>query len=82
MTVAKTTKPPEPGDAGFSDPPIPPTQQPEPKPQKGQIVHDPEILAMQRIKKLIDKLPNEPSKIRVIEWLKSKIEFPLADQST
>lgn len=56
----------------------PPPQQP----QKGMIVQDIELVTMQRIKKLIDKLPNEPAKVRVIEWLKSKIEFPLTDSQS
>jgi hypothetical protein len=50
----------------------------EPEKAKWQIVRDPELLAMGKIQRIIDKLPNEGAKVRVIDWLKAKIDFPLA----
>lgn len=69
-----------PGDTPFDM--GPPQQQPEAKAQKGMICQDAELVAMQKISRIIDKLPGDKAKIRVIEWLKSKIEFPLVDQTS
>ena len=48
-------------------------------PPKGQIVRDPELQAMQKINRIIDSLPNQKAKIRVVSWLRDKLEFPLVE---
>lgn len=48
----------------------------EPAQPKGQIVRDPELIAMQKIDRIIAKLP-EKARVRVVQWLTSKIEFPI-----
>lgn len=58
-----------------ADPPA--SEQPEGK-AKGMICQDEELIAMQKINRILTKL--EPkAKIRVVSWLKDKIEFPLID---
>ncbi len=74
--MAKTK--PDPGETPFDTPESPPQQPEAPKKQKGQIVHDPELVAMQRINRILDKL-QEKAKIRVVAWLKDKLE--LVDQA-
>jgi len=59
----------------FDEPPIIPT---EPKKARGKIVDDPELIAMNRINRILSSLP-DAAKVRVISWLKAKIEFPLVD---
>jgi hypothetical protein len=46
-------------------------------PPKGQIVKDPELIAMSRINRILASLPADKARIRVIEWLKDKIDFPI-----
>jgi hypothetical protein len=50
----------------------------KPETPKGRIVHDPELQTMQKIQRLIEKLPTEDAKIRVLAWIKAKLDFPLA----
>ena len=45
---------------------------------KGQIVRDPELVAMQKINRILEKL-DERAKFRVVSWLKDKLQFPLLD---
>lgn len=62
------------GSTPFDEPPITAPVKP-----KGKIVDDPELIAMNRINRIINALPNEPTRIRVIRWLAAKAEFPLTD---
>jgi hypothetical protein len=54
----------------------PPPSNPADAKQRGTIIKDPELIAMQRINRIISQLPNEPMKIRVLSWIKSKLDAP------
>lgn len=53
--------------------------EPEAKP-KGKIVTDPELIAMNRINRIIASLP-EKARVRCLSWLKDKIDFPVLGDS-
>ncbi len=48
----------------------------DPKP-KGAIVGDPELVTMNKIQRLIDKLSSDDAKQRVLAWVAAKLK-PLA----
>jgi hypothetical protein len=48
---------------------------------KGKIVCDPELIAMNRINRILQALP-EKARIRTIQWLKDKIDFPIIPETS
>jgi hypothetical protein len=56
--------------------PVPPAAS---KP-RGKIVNNPELIAMNRIHRLLSQL-SDAARVRVINWLKDQVDFPIIGDS-
>lgn len=52
--------------------------EPEKTKERGMICVDAELVAMQKISRIINKL-EDAAKIRVVSWLADKLKFPVVD---
>ncbi len=48
---------------------------------RGRIVVDPELLTMSKIMNALNELEDVPSRVRVVRYLNSRLDFPLVDGS-
>lgn len=59
-----------------------PKQEPdESKSSRGRIVADPELLTIAKIMTALNELATEESRVRVVRYLASRLDFPLVDGS-
>lgn len=48
---------------------------------RGRIVADPELLTISKIMAALNELATEESRVRVVRYLASRLDFPLVDGS-
>ena len=51
----------------------------ESKSSRGRIVADPELLTIAKIMAALNELATEESRVRVVRYLASRLDFPLVD---